>query len=100
RTLAALPSFPTRRSSDLGFRWLPEELDIESINYLMLHAPDRYYTGYSWYDIEDPLPGIMRSRKLLAAVLDQTQQKGYPADQTFLDRKSTRLNSSHVAISY
>jgi len=70
--------------SSEGFHWLQDELDIDSFNYLLLNAPDAYYTGYSWYDINDPRTGIERSRKLLAAVLERTQQEGYPADQTFL----------------
>ena len=67
-----------------GFLWLQDELDIDSFNYLLLNAPDEYYTGFSWYDIENPLPGIERSRKLLAQVLEQTGRVGYPPDQTFL----------------
>jgi phospholipase/carboxylesterase len=67
-----------------GFLWLQDELGIDSLNYLLLNAPDPYYTGFSWYDIEDPLPGIARSRKLLARVLEQTEREGYPPGQTFL----------------
>jgi phospholipase/carboxylesterase len=70
--------------SSAGFLWLQEELDIDSLNCLLLNAPDPYYTGYSWYDINDPLPGIARSRKLLTSILEETQRAGYPADQTFL----------------
>ena len=70
--------------SSEGFLWLQEELDIDSLNYLLLDAPDPYYTGYAWYDIEHPLPGIERSRKLLSGVLERTGNEGYPPDQTFL----------------
>jgi phospholipase/carboxylesterase len=70
--------------SSQGFYWLQDELGIDSLNYLLLNAPDPYYTGYSWYDIQDPLPGIERSRKLLAQVFEQTAREGYPPDQTYL----------------
>jgi phospholipase/carboxylesterase len=70
--------------SSEGFYWLREELDIGSFNYLLLNAPDSYYSGYSWYDIDAPRTGIERSRRLLAAVIDKTQREGYPPDQTFL----------------
>jgi phospholipase/carboxylesterase len=70
--------------SSEGFLWLQDELDIASLNYLLLNAPEAYYSGYSWYDIERPLPGVERSRKILASVLEQTQREGYAPDQTFL----------------
>src|SRR5262245_25678606 len=70
--------------SSEGFHWLQEELDIGSFNYLLLNAPDLYYTGYSWYDIDAPRTGIERSRRVLAAVIEQTQREGYRPDQTFL----------------
>jgi phospholipase/carboxylesterase len=67
-----------------GFLWLQDELGVDSLNCLLLHAPAPYYGGFSWYDIEDPLPGIGRSRKLLGSVLEQTERDGYPPEQTFL----------------
>lgn len=70
--------------SSEGFHRLQEELDIPSFNYLLLNAPDSYYTGYSWYDIDAPRSGVERSRKVLADVIAQTQREGYPPDQTFL----------------
>jgi len=70
--------------SSEGFLGLQDELGIDVFNYLLLNAPDPYYTGYSWYNIDDPFPGVQRSRKLLGAVLEQTEREGYPADRTFL----------------
>src|SRR5439155_25280843 len=55
-----LHSFPTRRSSDLGFHHRPVDHELDLIGHL-------------------------------AGETDQVE---------FIDRKSTRLNSSHVAISY
>src|SRR5207253_11295064 len=42
-----------------------------------------------------PLPGIFRRLDL-----DQIQSPEYPGERLMVDRKSTRLNSSHVANSY
>src|SRR5205814_8672275 len=70
-----LHSFPTRRSSDLRAQELP-----------------------------------MRRRLLAARILDAVFERGFRADQDLpgflralgiaVDRKSTRLNSSHLGISY
>jgi len=74
-----------RGDSAEGFLWLQEELGIDELNFLLLDAPDKYYTGYSWYDLPpDQLPGIQRSRELLAGVLEQTEREGYSPNQTFL----------------
>ena len=67
-----------------GFLWLPEELRIDSLNYLLLNAPEPYYSGYRWYDIEDPLSGIVRSRKLLGDVFAVLHREEYPPEKTFL----------------
>ena len=54
-----------------GFMWMPEHVNLP-INYLLVNAPDEYYTGYSWYDLEpNQGPGIIRSRSLL----DQLSQE-------------------------
>ena len=68
-----------------GFLWLPEELDFDSFNYLMLNAPEPYYSGYRWYDImQDSISGIVRSRHLLTEVFSTTKDEGYMPDNTFL----------------
>src|SRR5690625_5368148 len=70
RALPALHSFPTRRSSDLFWR--------------------------NWYEIIGMIPlshPALRSFRLLRVVV-------VVARVARADRKSTRLNSSHVAISY
>src|SRR5690625_6764747 len=68
-----LRSFPTRRSSDLIQVTVLDEAD---------HMAD---LGF--------LPGVKR-------ILDRTPAKGQRMLFSATDRKSTRLNSSHVAISY
>jgi phospholipase/carboxylesterase len=68
-----------------GYRWLPLELDLPWLNYLLVNAPDDYYGGYSWYDIYgDANTGIVRSRKLLFELFDGLPARGFPADQTVL----------------
>src|SRR5690606_40561517 len=52
--------------------------------------------------VVDPLAGDARSLEKSAALLDTRQVAAFDATvgaQFFLDRKSTRLNSSHVKIS-
>src|SRR5690625_6837048 len=73
-----LPSFPTRRSSDLqvGFTDLQHEQMVLS------------YVGHHGR--------IQRSQVMELCRLNKDQAYRL----VFIDRKSTRLNSSHVAISY
>ncbi|MDQ3001159.1 MAG: alpha/beta hydrolase [Fibrobacterota bacterium] len=59
-----------------GFTWMPGELRLENLSYLLVNAPDDYYGGFSWFDfsgggqyMEDAVPGILRSRKLLFELL-------------------------------
>ncbi len=74
-----------RGDSAQGFLWLQDELAIDSLDFLLLNAPGSYYTGYSWYDLPpDQLPGILRSRKLLEDVFQETESSGYPPERTFL----------------
>jgi phospholipase/carboxylesterase len=67
-----------------GFLWLQEALDIDSLDYLLLNAPEPYYSGYRWYDIEHPLSGIVRSRNVLGDVFAVLRQEGYPPEKTSL----------------
>jgi phospholipase/carboxylesterase len=68
-----------------GWRWLPEELDLPEVGYLLVNAPDPYYGGFSWYDLPgDSGPGIRRSRAELTALLDAERAAGYPSESTIL----------------
>jgi len=67
-----------------GYRWMPEAMNLPWLNYLLLNAPDEYYGGWSWFDIEDMSPGVLRSRKLLTDLLDGLNAKGFPASQITL----------------
>lgn len=60
-----------------GFTWMPSALGIPGLSYLLVNAPDDYYGGFSWFDFPaDPLPGILRSRKLIAGLLDELVAQG------------------------
>jgi phospholipase/carboxylesterase len=64
-----------------GYRWMPEAMDLPWLNYLLVNAPDDYYGGYSWFDLNEMAPGIQRSRKLLFDLLDDLRAKNFPAEQ-------------------
>ena len=65
-----------------GYRFLPELLKIPGLHYLLVNAPDSYFTGYSWFDIYsgDMKKGILRSRDLLFGVMDELDSQGFPAE--------------------
>ena len=68
-----------------GYRFLPEALNMPSMSYVLVNAPEAYYDGFSWYDyFTDPAPGVLRSRGLLHELLDECESKGYPGDETVL----------------
>jgi len=68
-----------------GYRMFVEMLGIPGMNYLLVNAPDHYFGGYSWYEYEgDAKPGVERSRKLLAELLDQQREQGFASEHTFM----------------
>jgi phospholipase/carboxylesterase len=68
-----------------GYRWFPEAMRLPWLNYLLVNAPDEYYGGYSWFNIEgEHAPGVKRSRGLLFELLEVQRTKGFPTDQTTL----------------
>src|SRR5208282_3044389 len=64
-----------------GYRWLPEAMNLPWLNYLLVNAPDDYYGGYSWFDLDNIPPGVQRSRKLLFNLLDDLRAKNFLAEQ-------------------
>lgn len=71
--------------SAAGYRGVPYELRLPSMNYLLANAPDPYYGGFSWYDFTgNEVAGIVRSRKLLFELLDTARAKGFPTEETIL----------------
>jgi phospholipase/carboxylesterase len=74
-----------RGDSAEGLLWAQESLAIDSLNFLLLTAPNPYYDGFSWYDLPpNQLPGIRESRKLLTQVFTETERNGYAPENTFL----------------
>src|SRR5207248_11768405 len=83
------PSFPTRRSSDLGAEAVHPYLALETLLHLAAQ-------GYFGAEI-DGRKAIKNFVKAMGKGLKKVMSK---MGITFLDRKSTRLNSSHRTISY
>ncbi len=74
-----------RGDSADGFRFFPQELGFDDVNYLLLYAPFEYYTGFSWYDLPpNQLPGIEYSKNVLTEVLDTLFEDKYTPSKTIL----------------
>ena len=74
-----------RGDSSHGFTFLPEYLNIDNMNYILLDAPFEYYGGFSWYDLPPhQLEGIEYSRKVLTDVLDTLFEEDFNAHESFL----------------
>lgn len=71
--------------SSAGYRWMPEELGLPWLNYQLINAPDSYYGGYSWFELEgNRRPGIDRSRALLVEWLEEARSRGFRTEDTIL----------------
>ena len=74
-----------RGDSSEGFTMLPDFIDIDEMNYLLLDAPFEYFTGLSWYQLPpDQKPGIEYSRKMLEKTLDMLFEEEFEAGESFL----------------
>ncbi len=74
-----------RGDSPAGFRWLPEAMGLPDVNFLLVQAPDPYYTGYSWYDLPpNQGPGILRSRSLLDTLMSEVMAGGFQTKDIIL----------------
>src|SRR5690625_6862848 len=78
-----LPSFPTRRSSDLS-----------------LSLPDRLLVGRKGPILQITFRGESAEESVISETIDKFDVSINILHGKITDRKSTRLNSSHVAISY
>ncbi len=68
-----------------GYLWMPEVLRLPWLNYLLVNAPDDYYGGFSWFDIDgDIAPGVRRSREKVVELLDAFRAKGWPTEETVI----------------
>jgi len=71
--------------SAAGYRGIPDELGLSWLNYVLVNAPDPYYSGYAWYDFtSDDEAGVARSRRLLTELLDRLRADGFPTEETIL----------------
>ena len=71
--------------STAGYRWLPDEMRLPWMNYLLVNAPDSYYGGFSWYDFTgDEGKGVRRSRALICELLDAQRAQGFATEDTVL----------------
>src|SRR5699024_11867090 len=94
-----LHSFPTRRSSDLTFK---QKLSTTSQQVQELQASLKDKQKVDLTALEQQLTELKKAYE--TALNQRDQSKKYYQEATALikniDRKSTRLNSSHVSISY
>jgi phospholipase/carboxylesterase len=67
-----------------GYRWWPEAMGLPWMNYLLVNAPDEYFGGWSWFDLQDHAPGVQRSRKMIFELLDDLRARNFPTEQTTL----------------
>ena len=74
-----------RGDSSRGFTFMPEYLNIDDMNYILLDAPYDYFGGFSWYDLPpNQLEGIKHSSKLLTETLDTLFEEEFSASESFL----------------
>lgn len=86
-----------------GFRFLPEMLRIPGLHYLLVNAPDNYFTGFSWFDIYggDMKRGITRSRDLVMRTLEDLEAQGWdPAHVGVLGFSQGCLMALDIACRY
>src|SRR5690606_42012657 len=94
-----LHSFPTRRSSDLMLETKLDIIDVDSTGRII---SVRNTTG-NYNETSNPggfgLPNPTKSQ-VQSIIFTLSHYNESTINQVRLDRKSTRLNSSHVKISY
>jgi phospholipase/carboxylesterase len=74
-----------RGDSSQGFTWLPQFLNLDEMNYLLLDAPYEYFGGNSWYDLPpNQLIGIAHSSSLLADIFDELFEEEFDIKQSLL----------------
>src|SRR5690606_42071973 len=99
RSYLPLHSFPTRRSSDLRLTREPELRYTTNDDGYEAMLPTIITTNMHLADIEDRRT-LLVGWELPFVRVDGTTEERVEQVCAALDRKSTRLNSSHVKISY
>jgi phospholipase/carboxylesterase len=67
-----------------GFSQMPHWLGLPWLNYLLVNAPQRYYIGYAWFDLDRPEPGVLAARERLRALFAELAAQGWPSADTLL----------------
>lgn len=74
-----------RGDSAEGFRFFPDELALNDMNYLLLNAPMESFPGFSWYDFPpNQKEGITKSIGLLTHTLDILFEDRFTPEKTIL----------------
>ena len=74
-----------RGDSAAGFLWLPEALQFDGLDYLLVNAPDPWPPGRSWYDLPpNQASGVMRSCGLLDTLFLELVEQGHAPGDTAL----------------
>src|SRR5207249_9669169 len=94
-----LHSFPTRRSSDLPFRRDERGSVAERVMFNPMTIQIAA-TAAGSRDLEAKQPARVRRHESFVEVDQATVVRRRALRRKTIDRKSTRLNSSHVSISY
>jgi phospholipase/carboxylesterase len=94
--------FHGRGDSLKPFKAFPEELEMKDMNYLLLNAPRKYLSGYTWYG-EPPYQreGVKKIREKVFELLENLHQQGWSSQNIFLLGFSQGgLVSADVALHY
>src|SRR5439155_25737548 len=94
-----LPSFPTRRSSDLSPTVVPRSAMVNTLEPPLRREFTSPRNCRTVRSLKDDL-GLKFVRMRSPKRIPEAPGRSPASEKSTLDRKSTRLNSSHVAISY
>ena len=69
-----------------GYQWFPDQMNLPWLNYVLVNAPDPYFTGFSWFDIQgDHEEGIARNRQLLFQAIENVcETEGIQSSHLFV----------------
>lgn len=67
-----------------GFYWMPQLLALPRLNYLLVNAPNPYFMGKAWYDVDNPAPGVTQGRALLGQLFAELAAAGWPSSDVVL----------------
>jgi phospholipase/carboxylesterase len=91
-----------RGDSMRPFKKFDEELKLPEMNYLLLNAPRKFLTGFSWYG-EPPYQkdGVLKIRSKMFELISELEAQGWKAKDIFLFGFSQGcLISADIALNY